>query len=236
MDASLPLVLFLRGAGERRSNNRDQVDHYIDGLISATQSDRFASFLLAPQVPTGQNWTTERAITMKLLADVQRDYNVDDARRYVTGLSLGGFGTFSFMEDGLGNPMEPVSLFHSVVEMMSFLLPPSSDYESADYADALRDLVGPTSECGRYYELDVTDLVLTDYAMDGDNPLSAFRLQVAGVPFVDDGQGARCRFTMPGAQANHPELVLNFVPEPSTAGLVLLSAIWVTTFGRWRRQ
>ena len=39
---------------------------------------------------------------------------------------------------------------------------------------------------GNYYELDVTELVLNDYAYKGDNPLRAFRIQVSEAAFVDD--------------------------------------------------
>jgi hypothetical protein len=60
-------------------------------------------------------------------------------------------------------------------------------------------------------ELDVTNLVLADYAADADDPLSAFRLQVNEAVFLEDDQSHRYRFTMAGAAANHPELALTFI-------------------------
>ena len=56
-DADFPVVLFLHGAGERGSNNTSQVTSHIQGLIDATESGEFAAYLIAPQVPTGQQWT-----------------------------------------------------------------------------------------------------------------------------------------------------------------------------------
>ena len=78
------------------------------------------------------------------------------------------------------------------------------------------------------YELDVTDFVRADYAADDGNPMSAFRLQVNEAVFVDDSQSHNYQFIMPGAQSNHPELVLTFVdsvPEPATGITLLLGMI-----------
>jgi predicted peptidase len=55
--ANFPVVLFLHGAGERGSNNTSQVSSHVQGLIDATESGQFAAFLIAPQVPSGQQWT-----------------------------------------------------------------------------------------------------------------------------------------------------------------------------------
>jgi predicted esterase len=99
--AEFPLVLFLHGAGERGDDNLAQVTSHINGLIDATQSERFASFLLAPQVPSGQSWTgggnllaPAMQLTTEIIAQLETQYQVDPSRRYVTGLSMGGFGTF----------------------------------------------------------------------------------------------------------------------------------------------
>lgn len=135
-----------------------------------------------------------------------------------------------FLEDIAGNPAEPVSLFHSVND--NDLEELASDYEDGSYADTLLDLVQPTDMGQQYFDLEVTDLVLADYAADGDNPLSAFRLQVNEAVFVEDDQSHRYRFTMPGAEANHPELLLTFIPEPST---LLLAFLTLGVVGGWRR-
>ncbi len=97
------------------------------------------------------------------------------------------------------------------------------------------DLVGPTDAAGEYYELDVTDLVLADYAADGAEPLSAFRFQVNEAVFFEDNQGHRYSFAMPLAAAGGPRLVLAFVPipEPSTVVLAAVGLLGLVGY-RWR--
>jgi pimeloyl-ACP methyl ester carboxylesterase len=138
-----------------------------------------------------------------------------------------------FLEDIEGTPTGPVSLFHSIADNDLTIV--ASHYEDASYTDTLLDLVGPAGEGGRYYDLDVTELVRADYAADGDHPLSAFRLQVSEAMFVDDDQSNRFRFTMPGVETNYPELLVVFVPEFGTLGQALWAILYLAVRG-CRRQ
>ncbi|HYE20442.1 MAG TPA: prolyl oligopeptidase family serine peptidase [Tepidisphaeraceae bacterium] len=111
--AKYPLVLFLHGAGERGNNNTSQVNSHIDGLVNATQSATYASYLLAPQVATGNQFvnvpfqpgsystpvaqSTSMALTLQALDLILQDPSVDKNRVYVTGLSMGGYGTFDIL-------------------------------------------------------------------------------------------------------------------------------------------
>lgn len=94
---SYPLVLFLHGGGETGTNNTDQVDYNIDDLIAATARPEFSSFLLAPQ--TDYTWwiNSQHELVKSILAEVETGFNVDTARRYITGLSLGGAGTWEMI-------------------------------------------------------------------------------------------------------------------------------------------
>ncbi|MBN2474628.1 MAG: prolyl oligopeptidase family serine peptidase [Pirellulales bacterium] len=107
-----PLVLFLHGAGERGSNNVSQVNVHIEGLINATQSESFAAYLLAPQVPTDGSWANNLQwdLTRQVLDLVQQGYGVDPYRLYITGLSMGGYGTFDYL-------MREPDLFAAAVPM-----------------------------------------------------------------------------------------------------------------------
>jgi len=125
-----------------------------------------------------------------------------------------------FLEDITGTPAGPVSLYHGPGD--NDLDRAASDFESELYTDTGLDLVSPTDAAQAFYELDVTDLVLQDYAVDGPNRLSAFRLQIDEAPFQEDNVSARYRFTMPGSAVSQPQLLLTFVPEPSS---VLLAAV-----------
>ena len=129
-----------------------------------------------------------------------------DARRTVQSATLR-----FFLADIIGTPPGPVSLWHSITDNDSEQLP--SGCEDNSYTESLLDLVHATDVGQQYYELDVTDLVLADYAGDGNNPMSAFRPQVNEAVFFEDDQSHRYRFTMPGAGSGS-------VPYPTSMGKV----------------
>ncbi len=113
-----------------------------------------------------------------------------------------------YLETVVGTPIDPVSVFHSVTD--NDILALASDHEDSTYTDTLFDLVQPSDEGGNYYEIDVTAFVQSDYDADGDNPLSAFRLQVSDT-LLEDNKSSLYEFAIGGSQVNYPELVLNFV-------------------------
>ncbi len=100
----LPLVLFLHGSGERGLDNFFQVDKNIDGLIDATQGSEYSAYLVAPQIPNlprdGSSWNPNAwyDMTHEILLSVIDEYAVDESRIYITGLSMGGFGSFTYLE------------------------------------------------------------------------------------------------------------------------------------------
>jgi len=133
--------------------------------------------------------------------------------------------TLRFYVDKIeGPPPGALSLLHSVTDNDLDLV--ASDYEEATYTDTTLDLVSPIDAPKGYYELDVTDLVRTDYAADGDSRLSAFRLQIDESAFVEDGQSHRYTLQLPGVASRRPELVLTFVPEPATWSLATIALLW----------
>jgi predicted peptidase len=112
IEGPFPLVLFLHGAGER---GRDNVKHtqYIDKLfLDSSNRQQFPCYVVAPQCPPEVKWTdmkwketshrqsTEATWPIKrakqLVDSLVHTLNVDTSRIYVTGLSMGGYGTFDF--------------------------------------------------------------------------------------------------------------------------------------------
>lgn len=85
-----PLLLFLHGSGQRGSDLKKL--GYGGPLKQARANSNFPFIVVAPVCPSNQNWSAEALIA--LVDDVSRQYRVDTRRLYVTGLSMGGFGTW----------------------------------------------------------------------------------------------------------------------------------------------
>ena len=92
-----PLILFLHGMGERGDNLELVKIHGIPKISQET--DTFPFIALSPQCPIDHVWT-DQAMQMELivlLESVIENYRVDKNKIYVTGLSMGGYGTWSLL-------------------------------------------------------------------------------------------------------------------------------------------
>ncbi len=87
---SAPLLLFLHGAGERGSDLERVKLHGPPKLIAAGKE--FPFIVVSPQCP-GDRWWKPDDLSA-LLDELVEKYKVDKDRIYVTGLSMGGFGTW----------------------------------------------------------------------------------------------------------------------------------------------
>jgi predicted peptidase len=88
-----PLVLFLHGAGERGSDVEKVKFHGPPKLIG--QGKKFEAIVVSPQCPEDSWWSGETDTLFGLLDEIESKYKVDKKREYVTGLSMGGYGTWS---------------------------------------------------------------------------------------------------------------------------------------------
>lgn len=113
-----PLVLFLHGAGERGDDNESQLIH--GGKLFLDSIEKYPAIVVFPQCPSESSWanitvtegdgdsrnftfltnteaTEPLSLVMELLEDLlARDY-IAASRLYLSGLSMGGFGTFELM-------------------------------------------------------------------------------------------------------------------------------------------
>jgi len=86
-----PLILFLHGAGERGSDLQKVAVHGPPRIVKA--KPEFPFIVVSPQCPSGEQWSNE--VLINLLDDVISRQAVDTNRIYLTGLSMGGFGSWS---------------------------------------------------------------------------------------------------------------------------------------------
>ena len=87
---SWPLVLFLHGAGESGSDLEKVKVHGPPKLVDA--KGPFPFILVSPQSP-GRGWNSD--VLNALLDTLIKQYRVDRDRVYLTGLSMGGYGTWA---------------------------------------------------------------------------------------------------------------------------------------------
>lgn len=110
-DRRWPLVLFLHGAGERGDDNAMHLKFLPKWLAAPEMRERYPCFVLVPQCRKERQWvdvpwadrhsapqapraTTDLAAAVAALDDVLTKEPVDPARVYLTGLSMGGYGTW----------------------------------------------------------------------------------------------------------------------------------------------
>ena len=108
-----PLILFLHGAGERGDNNTSQLTANAGATVWATDAHqtKHPAYVIAPQCPGDKQWvdtdwtlgsysTTTVPVSDQLstaleIADaVATEFGTDPTRQYITGVSMGGYGTW----------------------------------------------------------------------------------------------------------------------------------------------
>lgn len=114
-----PLVLVLHGAGERGNNNQSQLVHGAKLFLDAANRKDFPAIVVFPQCPSNSFWASVKIDTTvrpfgigfdysqeanwpltaanELVRRISADEAVDHSRIYVSGLSMGGMGTFEMV-------------------------------------------------------------------------------------------------------------------------------------------
>ncbi|MGB6122477.1 MAG: T9SS type A sorting domain-containing protein, partial [Bacteroidota bacterium] len=95
-----PLVLTLHGSGERGDDNVTHIRAYRGATSWADPINqaKYPCFVVAPQVPFERGWSDYILLLDNLLDSLATEFSLDIDRFYVTGLSMGGFGTFELLE------------------------------------------------------------------------------------------------------------------------------------------
>jgi homoserine O-acetyltransferase len=89
-----PVILFLHGAGERGDDNLKQTLIGL-GPVLRDHPERVPAIVVMPQAPLDQRWIGAPAdAAIKALDESIREFGGDRERIYLTGLSMGGYGTW----------------------------------------------------------------------------------------------------------------------------------------------
>lgn len=94
---SWPLMLFLHGAGER-GDDLNKVKVHGPPKIVEKQKD-FPFIVVSPQCPEDDWWTEKTEVLINLLDEIIAHYDVDTERVYLTGLSMGGYGSWALASE-----------------------------------------------------------------------------------------------------------------------------------------
>jgi predicted peptidase len=106
-----PLVIFLHGAGERGNDNLSQLKYFPTWMAEQSARQAHPCFVLAPQCRDEQKWvdvdwdslestpqsptpTVDMLAVVAALEDTLQREPIDPARIYLTGLSMGGYGSW----------------------------------------------------------------------------------------------------------------------------------------------
>lgn len=150
----VPMILTLHGAGERGNDNEKQIAYH--GIATAWADSlsqvKHPCIVVSPQCPENNRWvdthwnidaldqdtveiSNELLTVIKLLDKIIDEYPVDPNRIYITGLSMGGFGTWDLITrypdkfasaipmSGAGDPSKtglikhmPIWVFHGALD------------------------------------------------------------------------------------------------------------------------
>ena len=108
-----PLVIFLHGAGERGNDNTSQIKHGAPAFAKPEAREKFPCFVFAPQCPKDKKWVEMdwggasgtapadpgpmEPLVLSAVDALVQEFAIDPDRIYVTGLSMGGYGTWDLI-------------------------------------------------------------------------------------------------------------------------------------------
>ncbi|MGC4039473.1 MAG: prolyl oligopeptidase family serine peptidase [Flavobacterium sp.] len=143
-----PLIVFLHGSGER-GTDLELVKSHSPFTYKSLIKQPVA--ILAPQCPENVWWDTEALY--QLILSVSNKYNIDKSRIYLTGLSMGGWGTWKLAEEHpeLFAAIAPVCA--PVDRTMVFNIEKLKDMPVKIYHGAIDDVVPPVQSIEIYQEL-----------------------------------------------------------------------------------
>lgn len=146
--AGTPIVLFLHGSGERGDDGRRQLQAGLGPWLQETAGS-FPALVVLPQVPEGEEWLGRNArMALAALDAATAEFDADPQRTYLTGMSMGGYGTW---ELALLQPQR----FAALVPVCAAILPPHGRRSSLRVAQVADEADPYTAVVTRLHEVPV---------------------------------------------------------------------------------
>ncbi len=115
-----PVILFLHGSGERGSDNRAQLESGLGPYVREHAAD-FPAIVVFPQVEENGEWMGANvAMALAALEAASQEFKGDPQRTYLTGLSMGGYGTWEIA-------LKAPTRFAALVPICGAILPPAGE-------------------------------------------------------------------------------------------------------------
>ena len=90
-----PTILFLHGSGEQGEDGKKQAGQGLGNAIKLAE-DKWNFIVIFPQKPSGGGgFTAHEKLILDIIEKTKKEYKVDEKRFYITGLSMGGYGTWA---------------------------------------------------------------------------------------------------------------------------------------------
>ncbi len=110
-DEKLPLIVFLHGAGERGDDISKVKVYCVPKLFTNNQQHQgIRAYTLSPQCPYNTTWIDYKNELVALINQIKAEYNIDETNVSLTGISMGGFGTWELA-------MTYPHLFHKIAPL-----------------------------------------------------------------------------------------------------------------------
>ena len=91
---NLPIIIQLHGAGEVGNGKEELQKVEVHGFSKLFRSEEKDCILIMPQCPRGTFWCAKIESLLLFIEEIIEEYKVDKSRVYLTGISMGGFGTW----------------------------------------------------------------------------------------------------------------------------------------------
>ena len=89
-----PLIVQLHGAGERGAGKDDLDKVDVHGFSTYLKEADHDCIVVMPQCPVNTFWAARVESVIKFIEQIVEEYNIDKDRVYLTGISMGGYGTW----------------------------------------------------------------------------------------------------------------------------------------------